>query len=256
MTQALLKRGTVLFLASAAALGPIPLMLSPICIAVIFGYSLFKRFSWSAHLFLGVALALAPGGAWVAVTGSLVGWPLPLMLMGAVATWVAGFDIIYSLQDESYDREVGLHSIPVRFGTQGALIISALLHTTTPSDARAATDSASSTMRRAVERCNRRDISSPDRWLPGICQLHTRRAGGATVLYVPAADSHVGCNHPRPFGHGGNLETAFPKFHPMHHCFSVLVRCKNGLGCIEKTVMSGGKLAVGSVDAPLHAVHG
>lgn len=122
---------TALFLASAAALGRVPLMLSPICIVVIFGYSLFKRFSWSAHLFLGLALALAPGGAWVAVTGSLEGWPLPLLLMGAVATWVAGFDVIYSLQDEGYDREVGLHSIPVRFGTKGALIISALLHTVT-----------------------------------------------------------------------------------------------------------------------------
>jgi 4-hydroxybenzoate polyprenyltransferase len=117
-----------LVVGSAGALGRLALLLSPLCLVVIFGYSLFKRFSWSAHLFLGMALALAPGGAWVAVTGSLEGWPLPLLLMGAVASWVAGFDVIYSLQDEAYDREVGLHSIPVKFGTAGALVISAFLH--------------------------------------------------------------------------------------------------------------------------------
>lgn len=117
-----------LFVGAAAALGRLPLILSPLCLFVVFGYSLFKRFSWAAHLFLGLALALAPGGAWVAITGSIEAWPIPTVLMGAVASWVAGFDVIYSLQDEHYDRDVGLHSIPVRFGTTGALVISGLLH--------------------------------------------------------------------------------------------------------------------------------
>ena len=117
-----------LFLASAAALGDVALYASPLCLAVVLGYSYFKRFSWGAHLVLGVALALAPGGAWVAVTGDLAGWNIPIWLMLAVATWVAGFDIIYSLQDEEFDRERGLHSIPVRFGRRGALVLSAVLH--------------------------------------------------------------------------------------------------------------------------------
>ena len=122
---------TILFVASAAALGRLPLLLSPLCVVVIFGYSLFKRFSWSSHLVLGIALALAPAGAWVAVTDSLENFLLPALLMSTVASWVAGFDVIYSLQDELFDREQGLHSIPVRFGTTGALWLSALLHVIT-----------------------------------------------------------------------------------------------------------------------------
>ncbi len=116
------------FVIAAWLLGPVPLILSPICLVVILGYSLFKRFSWSAHLVLGVALALAPGGAWVAVTGTLDDLRTPLWLMGAVACWVAGFDVLYSLQDHGFDRARGLHSIPVRFGVRGAVILSALLH--------------------------------------------------------------------------------------------------------------------------------
>jgi 4-hydroxybenzoate polyprenyltransferase len=128
-TLTLLSAGV--FVAAAWALGELPLLLSPLCVVVIFGYSLFKRFSWSAHLVLGVALSLAPGGAWVAVTDSLQGWPAPTLLMVAVATWVAGFDVIYSLQDHAFDREAGLHSIPVRFGVRGSLVISGLLHLVT-----------------------------------------------------------------------------------------------------------------------------
>lgn len=116
------------FLASAVALGPVPAMLSPLCLVVVCGYSLFKRWSWSSHLVLGVALALAPGGAWVAVTGSLEGWPIPSLLMVAVASWVAGFDILYSLADMEFDRAHGLHSIPARFGIPRALGLSAGLH--------------------------------------------------------------------------------------------------------------------------------
>ena len=120
-----------LFVLAAWLLGPVPLYLSPLCLLVILGYSLFKRFSWSAHLVLGVALALAPGGAWVAVTGTLTDLGTPLWLMLAVACWVAGFDVLYSLQDEGFDRARGLHSIPVRFGVRGALWLSGLLHVVT-----------------------------------------------------------------------------------------------------------------------------
>lgn len=119
---------TAAFVGAAAALGRMPLLLSPLCIAVIFGYSLFKRFSWLAHVVLGLALSLAPGGAWVAVTGDLAGWPIPTLLMAAVATWVAGFDVLYSLQDREFDAAEGLHSIPVTFGVVGSLVISGLLH--------------------------------------------------------------------------------------------------------------------------------
>ncbi len=128
---ALTAGSAAVFLLIAWLLGPVPLLLAPVCLALILGYSLFKRFSWSAHLVLGLALALAPGGAWVAVTGEVAGAATALWLMLAVATWVAGFDILYSLQDERFDRERGLHSIPVRFGTLGALVISGALHLVT-----------------------------------------------------------------------------------------------------------------------------
>ncbi len=116
------------FVAAAVALGPVPAMLCGPCLLVVFGYSLFKRFSWTSHLALGVALALAPGGAFVAVTGGWDGWWIPVPLMVAVATWVAGFDVLYSLADVTFDRERGLHSIPARFGVRGALWISGGLH--------------------------------------------------------------------------------------------------------------------------------
>ncbi|MCA9710592.1 MAG: putative 4-hydroxybenzoate polyprenyltransferase [Myxococcales bacterium] len=118
----------VVFVAAAAALGPVPAILAGPCLLVVLGYSYFKRFSWSSHLLLGLALALAPGGAFVAVTGSFDGWWIPVPLMLAVATWVAGFDVLYSLADADFDRAHGLHSIPARFGIRGALVISALLH--------------------------------------------------------------------------------------------------------------------------------
>ncbi|NVB41958.1 UbiA family prenyltransferase [Pseudenhygromyxa sp. WMMC2535] len=119
------------FVGAAAALGEVALLLSPICLVIVGGYSLFKRFSWSAHLILGVALALGPGGAWVAITGGLEGFWLPLAMMVAVATWVAGFDVIYSLQDREFDVGEGLHSIPVAFGVRGSLWISGSLHAIT-----------------------------------------------------------------------------------------------------------------------------
>jgi 4-hydroxybenzoate polyprenyltransferase len=116
------------FVGASAALGPVALAFTPLCLLIICGYSLFKRFSWAAHLILGVALSLGPAGAWVAVTGGLAGFELPGVMMVAVATWVAGFDVIYSLQDHEFDRNAGLHSIPVAFGVKGALWFSGFLH--------------------------------------------------------------------------------------------------------------------------------
>ncbi len=116
------------FLAASAALGPVALICAPICLLIIGGYSLFKRFSSGSHLMLGVALSLGPAGAWVAVTGGLEGFVIPAIMMVAVGSWVAGFDVIYSLQDAEFDREAKLHSIPVALGVRGALIVSGLLH--------------------------------------------------------------------------------------------------------------------------------
>lgn len=121
----------LVFVGASAALGPVPGWLSLPCLAVVLGYSLFKRFSWTSHLFLGLALSLAPGGAFVAVTGGFQGWWIPVPIMAAVATWVAGFDVLYSLADAEFDREHGLHSIPARFGRVGAMVGSAGLHVAT-----------------------------------------------------------------------------------------------------------------------------
>lgn len=121
----------LVFVGASAALGMTALAFTPLCLLIICGYSLFKRFSWAAHLILGVALSLGPAGAWVAVTGGLQGFELPAVMMVAVATWVAGFDVIYSLQDHDFDRNAGLHSIPVAFGVRGALVFSAILHVLT-----------------------------------------------------------------------------------------------------------------------------
>jgi 4-hydroxybenzoate polyprenyltransferase len=120
---------TGLFVGAAAWLGPLCLALSPVALALLFGYSYTKRFTWLCHLFLGLAIAAGPGGAWIAVTGSVS--PPALWLMAAVATWIGGFDILYALSDREFDRAHGLHSIPARFGVRGALALSAGLHAIT-----------------------------------------------------------------------------------------------------------------------------
>jgi len=117
------------FLLLASTLGFWPLVLSPAVLAVLLGYSYAKRFTWGSHAWLGVALALAPGGAWLAM-GAKPGAGI-VALMVAVVGWLLGFDILYSLQDEGFDRESGLRSIPARFGTRGALRISAAAHVVT-----------------------------------------------------------------------------------------------------------------------------
>jgi 4-hydroxybenzoate polyprenyltransferase len=119
----------VIFVACAATLGFWPGVLALPVLGVLLGYSLAKRFTWGAHAWLGVALALAPGGAWLAV-GAKPGLGI-VALMVAVATWLLGFDVLYSLQDETFDRAKGLHSIPARFGTVGALVISGAAHVVT-----------------------------------------------------------------------------------------------------------------------------
>lgn len=117
------------FSLAAAGLGPWPAILALPVLLVLLGYSHAKRFTWAAHLWLGLALALAPGGAWLAMGAKPELGIVALMV--AVATWVAGFDVLYSLQDEGFDRERGLRSIPARFGTVGALRISRALHVIT-----------------------------------------------------------------------------------------------------------------------------
>jgi 4-hydroxybenzoate polyprenyltransferase len=125
---------SIIFVLGAYQLNWTCFVLSPIALAVIFFYSLTKRFTWTSHLFLGVALSLAPIGAWLAVAGSatdLRELVIPLCLGLAVVFWLAGFDIIYSLQDREFDRSHGLHSIPVRFGVTWALRLSSLFHVCT-----------------------------------------------------------------------------------------------------------------------------
>ncbi|MDB4972933.1 MAG: putative 4-hydroxybenzoate polyprenyltransferase [Myxococcaceae bacterium] len=127
--RALVLGCCAVFVACAALLGPLPLWLSPVALALALGYSYVKRYSSLCHLVLGAAIAFAPGGAWIALGAPVTSAPWLLVL--GVASWVGGFDILYSLQDEHFDRAAGLFSIPARFGTVGALWISGGLHLAT-----------------------------------------------------------------------------------------------------------------------------
>ena len=115
-----------LLVLAAWKLNPLAFALSPLALAVLFFYSLSKRFTALCHLLLGLALAGAPMGAWIAVRGDLA--LTPICLGAAVLCWVAGFDVLYALQDQDFDRSSGLYSIPARLGTFGSLWVSALLH--------------------------------------------------------------------------------------------------------------------------------
>jgi 4-hydroxybenzoate polyprenyltransferase len=117
---------SALFILAAAALNPLCLMLALPTLAVLLGYSWSKRFTATAHLWLGAALGIAPIGAWIAVSGRPA-WP-PVVLGLSVMMWVAGFDIIYSLQDEAFDRSTELHSIPVALGSHRALALARIFH--------------------------------------------------------------------------------------------------------------------------------
>lgn len=112
--------------AAAAMLNWLCVALLPVAAVLLGGYSYTKRFTWLCHYWLGVACAAAPMGAFIALSGHFkVGY---FALAGAVALWVAGFDILYALQDIDFDRGQGLHSVPARFGAKGARALSALSH--------------------------------------------------------------------------------------------------------------------------------
>ena len=120
---------SVVFVLAAWRLGPLCLALSPVALAIVFWYSLAKRFTSYTQLFLGLAMAVAPVGGWLAA-GGRGGWE-PWLLGAAIGTWVGGFDVLYACQDLEFDRGHGLRSIPVRFGVARSLIISRALHVIT-----------------------------------------------------------------------------------------------------------------------------
>jgi len=111
---------------AAALLNPLCLALSPVALAIVFGYSYTKRFTSLSHLVLGLGLAVAPVGAWLAVRGAFAA--APLALGAAVLAWVAGFDVIYACQDLDFDRAQGLFSLPARLGIARALLLARALH--------------------------------------------------------------------------------------------------------------------------------
>lgn len=129
---ALVVAAAIVFVAAAAALNPLCGWLAVPVLAVLLGYSASKRFTFLAHAWLGLALGLAPLGAWLAIRGDFRGdLSIPLLLAAAVLAWVAGFDVIYSLQDREFDSREGLHSVPQRFGVARALGLSRIAHVAT-----------------------------------------------------------------------------------------------------------------------------
>jgi 4-hydroxybenzoate polyprenyltransferase len=120
------------FIVCAAALNPLCLYLSPLAVAWVLGYSFTKRFTRWSHLVLGAGLGIAPVGGYLAVAGSWSRpWWLLVVLATAVTTWVGGFDILYALPDESFDRAHSLHSVPAAVGERGAIYIARGLHVVT-----------------------------------------------------------------------------------------------------------------------------
>ena len=123
---ALLAGSSAAFVAAAWAIAPVCGALSAPVLAILLGYSYAKRFTWACHLWLGVAQALGPIGVAIALTGAA---PAPAVVLGlGVGAWVAGFDVLYALQDLEFDRGARLRSIPARFGVEGALLWARLLH--------------------------------------------------------------------------------------------------------------------------------
>ena len=117
---------------AASRLNPLCLALSPVAMTWVLGYSYTKRFTRWAHLVLGIGLGIAPVGGYLAVSGhwSDPWWMLPALAL-AVTTWVAGFDVLYALQDEDFDRAHGLHSLPASLGARGAIVVARVLHLVT-----------------------------------------------------------------------------------------------------------------------------
>lgn len=122
----LVAGSVAVFLGTTALLGWHCLILSPVVLFVLLGYSVTKRFTSQAHLVLGLALALAPGGAWWVLRPEISA--TPLVLMFSVIFWVAGFDILYACQDVAFDRAHAIFSIPARVGIERALKISLIFH--------------------------------------------------------------------------------------------------------------------------------
>ncbi|MHB1001398.1 MAG: UbiA-like polyprenyltransferase [Armatimonadota bacterium] len=118
-----------LLIFAAWMLNPLAFALSPVALLVVLGYSYTKRFTSLSHLILGLALGIAPVGAWIAITGK-IGFP-SMLLSAAVIFWTAGFDIIYALQDIEFDKKLGLFSLPKTLGANRALLVSRLMHALT-----------------------------------------------------------------------------------------------------------------------------
>ncbi len=119
----------VAFVGATYVLGPVCFALSPLALVIVFWYSLAKRYTWATQLFLGLAMAVAPVGGWLAAGGGMTAEPVWLAL--AIGTWVGGFDVLYACQDLGVDQALGLRSIPVRFGVARAVTISRGLHVLT-----------------------------------------------------------------------------------------------------------------------------
>jgi len=121
---------SMLFVGAAYALSWTCFVLSPLALAIVFWYSLAKRVTTWTQFFLGLAMAVAPVGGWLAAGGAIGAFE-PWLLGAAIGTWVGGFDILYACQDLDFDRTVGLQSIPVRFGVRRSLLMSRLMHVLT-----------------------------------------------------------------------------------------------------------------------------
>lgn len=138
LPRGLVQRGEVilftlgsfaLFLFASFRLNPLCLKLAPVAMVVLILYSYTKRFTFFSHIILGLALAIAPLGAWIAVTGEVA--VVPIVLGVAVLFWVAGFDVLYAMADVDFDRSTGLHSIPARFGIPAGMAVSRTFHAAT-----------------------------------------------------------------------------------------------------------------------------
>jgi 4-hydroxybenzoate polyprenyltransferase len=125
-TSLFVAAAMAVFVFSAYMLNPLCFRLSGVALFFVLLYSFTKRFTWLSHFVLGITISAAPVGAWIAVTG---GFDANILLLGfAVVLWLAGFDILYAFQDIEFDREYGLHSVPVRFGISRSLLISRICH--------------------------------------------------------------------------------------------------------------------------------
>ena len=121
--------GGALMLVAAAMLNWVCLVLAPVALLFLVGYSYTKRFTWASHWILGFTDGIAAGGGWLAVRGEL-GWPAVVLWL-ALTVWIAGFDIIYACQDVAFDRARGLYSVPARFGVRAALQVARVNHVLT-----------------------------------------------------------------------------------------------------------------------------